>query len=112
MHGDILARLQSQATLQERARQTGKREWLVLPLDPEGRRGFHRLPLPDAGDIFFDIEGDPLEDGGLEYLFGVWYLEQGHVRGALSVGGGLDLDRARALITAGDRVTAADLTEA
>jgi 3-phenylpropionate/trans-cinnamate dioxygenase ferredoxin reductase component len=43
--------------------------------------------------------------------FGVWYLEQGHVRGALSVGGGLDLDRARALITAGDRVAAADLND-
>ena len=41
--------------------------------------------------------------------FGVWYLEHGHVRGALSVGGGLDLDRARALITAGGRVAAADL---
>jgi hypothetical protein len=33
--------------------------------------------VPDAGDLFFDMEGDPLEDGGLEYLFGVWYLEQG-----------------------------------
>ncbi|MFB9712997.1 TM0106 family RecB-like putative nuclease [Arthrobacter methylotrophus] len=36
-----------------------------------------RLPRPDAGDIFFDFEGDPLwQDpvtgrGGLEYLFGV-----------------------------------------
>ena len=43
--------------------------------------------------------------------FGVWYLEEGHVRGALSVGGGLDLDRARALITSGDHVAAADLTD-
>jgi hypothetical protein len=32
------------------------------------------------------------------------------VQGALSVGGGLDLDRARALIASGDRVAAADLT--
>ncbi|MDT0166944.1 TM0106 family RecB-like putative nuclease [Actinotalea sp. AC32] len=36
----------------------------------------HALPAPDAGDIFFDFEGDPLwtDDGvdwGLEYLFGV-----------------------------------------
>ena len=35
------------------------------------------LPKPDAGDIFFDFEGDPLwcrddsSDWGLEYLFGV-----------------------------------------
>ncbi|MDR0481702.1 MAG: TM0106 family RecB-like putative nuclease [Cellulomonadaceae bacterium] len=39
-----------------------------------------RLPRPDAGDIFFDFEGDPLwTDGnrreqGLEYLFGVLEL--------------------------------------
>ncbi|MCA4133956.1 TM0106 family RecB-like putative nuclease [Arthrobacter sp. M4] len=36
-----------------------------------------RLPEPDAGDIFFDFEGDPLwqdpvtSEWGLEYLFGV-----------------------------------------
>jgi len=41
--------------------------------------------------------------------FGVWYLAAGHVRGALSVGGGLDLDAARALIVQGDRVSPADL---
>ncbi len=77
MRGDIFARLQSQAELQERAGRTGKREWLVLPLDPDERRGFYRMPKPDPGDIFFDMEGDPLEDGGLEYLFGVWYLKRG-----------------------------------
>ena len=77
MHRDVLARLQSQAALQDGARRTGQREVLVLPLDPDARRGFHRLPAPDAGDMFFDMEGDPLEDGGLEYLFGVWLLEGG-----------------------------------
>jgi len=77
MHSDLLARLQSQAALQEGARRTGHREVLVLPPDADARRGFHRLPAPDPGDMFFDMEGDPLEDGGLEYLFGVWLLEQG-----------------------------------
>lgn len=39
--------------------------------------GLATLPSPDAGDIFFDFEGDPLWSGsdpgdwGLEYLFGV-----------------------------------------
>ena len=37
--------------------------------------GFALLPPPSAGDLFFDIEGDPfVEEGGadgLEYLFGV-----------------------------------------
>jgi predicted RecB family nuclease len=77
MHAETLERLRSQAALQEGARRTGRREWLVLPLDPQARRGFYRLPAPDAGDMFFDMEGDPLQDGGLEYLFGVWYQEAG-----------------------------------
>lgn len=34
-------------------------------------RGLEALPEPDAGDLYFDIEGDPFVDGGLEYLFGV-----------------------------------------
>ncbi len=41
--------------------------------------------------------------------FGVWYLEAGRVRGALSIGGALDLDRARELIAAGEPVGAAGL---
>ena len=34
-------------------------------------RGLARLPEPDSGDLFFDLEGDPFAgDGGIEYLFG------------------------------------------
>ena len=44
-----------------------------------------------------------------EGTFGVWYLEAGRVRGALSIGGALDLDRARELIAAGEPVGAAGL---
>ncbi|TDP74731.1 TM0106 family RecB-like putative nuclease [Roseateles toxinivorans] len=77
MQPDTLARLRSQASLQFRARLTGRREVLVLPPDPEAERGFARLPEPDAGDMFFDMEGDPLEIGGLEYLFGLWFQDAG-----------------------------------
>jgi len=38
----------------------------------EKGKGFDLLPAPDPGDIFYDIEGDPHYDGGLEYLHGVW----------------------------------------
>ena len=38
-------------------------------------KGFERLPPPQAGDMFFDIEGDPLYPQGLEYLLGVYYLD-------------------------------------
>jgi uncharacterized protein len=75
-----LARLQSQARLQLERRETGQPKYDVLPLDPDGRRGFHRLPRPDAGDVFFDMEGDPFEAGGLEYLFGIRYHKNGSPR--------------------------------
>jgi len=45
-----------------------------------------RLPVPDAGDIAFDFEGDPLwadgdqSDWGLEYLFGVVEADTGRFR--------------------------------
>ena len=47
------------------------------PLIPRSGGAFTGCRRRTAGDIFFDMEGDPLEDGGLEYLFGVWYLERG-----------------------------------
>ena len=51
----------------------------LLPVDE--RTGFRLLPRPSAGDIFFDMEGDPLIDqGGLEYLFGLRYVEKGKPR--------------------------------
>ena len=73
-------KLRSQAVLQLQRRQTGKPRVEILPLDPEGRRGFYRTPRPDKGDIFFDMEGDPLEEGGLEYLFGLRFIEDGQMR--------------------------------
>jgi uncharacterized protein len=63
-----LEKLTQQARLQESKRLTGKDDHKILPLE-EGR-GFARLPKPNPGDLFFDIEGDPLAPGGLEYLFG------------------------------------------
>ena len=76
LHEETLTKLQSQAELQEYARRTGQRKVVVLPLDAEARRGFYRLPKPDPGDMFFDMEGDPLEIGGLEYLFGISYTDK------------------------------------
>lgn len=45
-------------------------------LEPQPGKGFALLPDPDPGDIFYDIEGDPLwdMDGSLEYLHGLWYF--------------------------------------
>lgn len=47
-------------------------------LEPEPGRGFNRLPEPNPGDIYFDIEGDAFyENGGLEYILGYAFQERG-----------------------------------
>lgn len=69
MQPGTVAKLGGQAQLQHHHRSTGERRLELLPA-VEGR-GFGRMPLPDDGDMFFDMEGDPLFDGGLEYLFGI-----------------------------------------
>ena len=72
--------LRQQAELQLHKAETGEHRVVVLP--SQERRGFLLLPPPDEGDVWFDIEGDPFyaPDGGLEYLFGVAYREDGEVR--------------------------------
>ena len=70
MDAEVFARLQRQAALQLVRREEGRLEWLLLP--PEAERGLALLPAPSAGDLFFDIEGNPFwdEQGSLEYLWG------------------------------------------
>ena len=74
---EALSQIISQARLQLEKRKTGANIWELRPLDPDRVRGFYRLPMPNEGDLFFDMEGDPLILGGLEYLFGVYYFENG-----------------------------------
>ena len=71
MDDGIVERLRAQAALQASVRGTPDgRRYELLAAGPG--RGFARLPEPDLHDLFFDMEGDPLfEGGGLEYLFGV-----------------------------------------
>ncbi len=68
-------RLHRQAALQARGRES--HELLYHLLDQSPNRGFSLLPEPAPGDLFFDMEGDPLFDigTGLEYLFGVYAPE-------------------------------------
>ncbi len=71
-----LLRLKTQAQLQQ-ARKFGPPDFKLRDLEPG--RGFARLPEPADGDIFYDIEGDPHYDGGLEYLHGVYAEDIGFV---------------------------------
>ena len=77
MAAETLRRLQSQAKLQLKKRDTGKDIFERLPAEPE--RGFARMPKPSPEDIFFDMEGvtETFVPGGLEYLFGIYYQFEG-----------------------------------
>lgn len=63
-------RLVTQARLQH-ARKTGLPSHELRA--PEPGKGFDLLPEPQPGDLFYDIEGDPHHEDGLEYLHGVWF---------------------------------------
>ena len=78
LNPDTFARLQAQAALQQVRRKTGEGRVEVLPL-VQGR-GFDRMPPPNAADLFFDMEGDPLFEGGIEYLFGFVHQVDGQER--------------------------------
>ncbi|MBL7840165.1 MAG: TM0106 family RecB-like putative nuclease [Cyclobacteriaceae bacterium] len=60
---------QKQAKIQLKGRIEKSLLYESLPIEDE--RGFNRLPEPNMGDLYFDIEGDPyFPDGGLEYILG------------------------------------------
>jgi uncharacterized protein len=69
---------QSQAKVQLDGRYQNKLLHELLPI--EAGRGLNRLPEPNEGDIYFDIEGDAFyQDGGLEYVLGYAYKEKGNL---------------------------------
>lgn len=73
---ETFLRKKAQAKIQLQGRHA--KQLLFDPLMSESGRGLNRLPEPDAGDIYFDIEGDAFyEDGGLEYLLGYAYRDNG-----------------------------------
>ena len=69
--GNVLDRLRTQARLQwERVPGEPPPFEPVLPVEPS--LGLSGLPEPDAGDLFYDIEGHPyVGELGLEYLHGI-----------------------------------------
>ena len=72
----VLERLARQAELQVHPTDAaGKLRVEHLPARPDRPSGLGLLPPPDAGDLYFDMEGFPHEPGGLEYLFGVGWAD-------------------------------------
>ncbi|MCC5967823.1 MAG: TM0106 family RecB-like putative nuclease, partial [Natronohydrobacter sp.] len=73
MAAPTLDKLRTQARLQH-ARKSGPPAYELRPHVPG--KGFDLLPQPQPGDLFYDIEGDPHYEGGLEYLHGVWFDDE------------------------------------
>ena len=72
MAAQTFTNLRRQASLQLHRRTTGHHHYELLP--PRELHGFEALPPPADGDVYFDMEGDPLYEAGkgLEYLFGAF----------------------------------------
>ncbi|WP_395334360.1 TM0106 family RecB-like putative nuclease (plasmid) [Novosphingobium sp. BL-8H] len=75
MAAATFGKLRAQAALQLARREGG--DPVVVPLPVEAGRGFSTLPPPHPADLFFDLEGDPLTEGGLDYLWGVHHVVDG-----------------------------------
>ena len=80
MNPNTFSNLHRQARLQHEGHTHGDTRFELLA-HPEGEtKGMARLPAPDAGDIYFDMEGNPLHEDGLEYLFGAITTDGGITR--------------------------------
>jgi uncharacterized protein len=78
INSESFEKIKSQAKLQEEKRLTGEDK--IIFLDPDFGKGFYKLPKPDDGDIFFDIEGFPRMDRPFEYLHGLYYKDKGKLK--------------------------------
>jgi uncharacterized protein len=81
MADETFMKLRAQASLQVASDGAQTPEFKVIASPEDGRRrGLALLPPSSSGDVFFDMEGYPLEEGGLEYLFGAVVHEGGQNR--------------------------------
>lgn len=77
MNSEVLQRLREQAAIQLETPAGAERPaFRVRPAEQQAG-GLALLPKPDAGDIWFDMEGfpDPITGEKLEYLFGACYRD-------------------------------------
>lgn len=74
-----LDRLKAQARIQKASQ--GKSEPQFEVIQHENGKGLSGLPPASPLDVYFDIEGHPLVEGGLEYLWGVSYIDKNGPQG-------------------------------
>lgn len=80
IHSNVLLRLKSQAKIQKESRGQEKPSFNILIPEPNQKQGLALLPPPSSLDVFFDLEGFPLEEGGLEYLWGSTFFDSHGIR--------------------------------
>ena len=78
MTAETFASLKAQAKLQIQTVKTGQTAYEFLPA--VAGKGFALLPPVSPLDVYFDMEGYPHIDGGLEYLFGACFEESGELQ--------------------------------
>ncbi|MDN7135347.1 TM0106 family RecB-like putative nuclease [Pseudidiomarina terrestris] len=66
-----LEKLREQAQAQVATEQMGKPQYRLRALKPNEPKPFDHLMPFSRGDIYFDLEGNPLAEGGLEFLWGM-----------------------------------------
>lgn len=74
----VFERLKAQAEIQKQSAGLNIPRYVILPIEEqlEQKRGLALLPPESKLDVYFDIEGFPLDDGGLEYLWGNTYVDE------------------------------------
>ncbi|KTD10633.1 putative RNA helicase [Legionella gratiana] len=77
---ELFERLKAQAKIQKESIGKDIPVYQLIHHENGKKLGLALLPPNSKNDIFFDIEGFPLEEGGLEYLWGVTYFDDNHQR--------------------------------
>ncbi|RMH17511.1 MAG: TM0106 family RecB-like putative nuclease, partial [Gammaproteobacteria bacterium] len=80
LNDGIFRRLKAQAAIQLASRGQATPKYEILVPEVGEASGLALLPPASPLDVFFDIEGFPLVDGGLEYLWGNTYFDEQGVR--------------------------------
>ncbi len=81
MSDETFDNLKQQALLQLRSSNLPKPLFEIIEPRPDDfRRGLALLPPRSQNDVWFDMEGYPHVEGGLEYLFGASYLEHDELK--------------------------------
>ena len=80
MNADVFTRLKAQAKIQKESIGKDVPLYQILPHESQKKMGLSLLPPASPLDIYFDIEGFPLEEGGLEYLWGITFFDDDATR--------------------------------